>query len=45
MGSVVGAILRFLGKAIGFAAEHKWALTVFGAGIIGVWSMQKVKKG
>ena len=45
MGSVVGAILSFLGKAIGFVAEHTWALTVFAVGIIGVWLMQKVKKG
>ena len=44
-GSVVGAILSFLGKAIGFVAEHTWALTVFAVGIIGVWLMQKVKKG
>ena len=42
--SVVGAILSFLGKVIGFVAEHTWALTVFGAGIIGVWLMQKLKR-
>ena len=32
--SVVGAILSFLGKALGFVAEHTWALIVFVAGLI-----------
>ena len=32
--SVVGAILSFLGKAVGFAAEHTWALIVFVAGLV-----------
>ena len=36
VGSVVGAILRFLGKAVGFVTEHTWALIVFVAGLIGV---------
>ena len=36
MGSVVGAILIFLGKAVGFVVEHAWALIVFAAGLIGV---------
>ena len=27
-GSVFGAILSFLGKAVGFVAEHIWAVTV-----------------
>ena len=40
--SVVGAILSFLGKAVGFVAEHTWALNVFVAGLIGVQLMQKV---
>ena len=44
MGSVVGAILSFLGKAAGFVAEHTWALIVFVVGLIGCWLMQKVKK-
>ena len=26
LGSVAGAILSFLGKAVGFVAEHTWAL-------------------
>ena len=42
--SVVGAILSFLGKAVGFVAEHTWALIVFVAGIAGWWLMQKFKK-
>ena len=44
VGSVVGAILSFLGKAVGFVVEHTWALIVFVVGLIGVWLMQKVKK-
>ena len=44
VGIVVGAILSFLGKVIGFAAEHTWALIFFVVGLIGVWLMQKVKK-
>ena len=44
IGSVVGAILIFLSKAVGFIAEHKLALIVFVAGIIGVCLMQRVKK-
>ena len=45
VGSVVGTILGFLGKAVGFVAQHAWALIVFVAGLIGAWLMQKVKKG
>ena len=45
VGSVVGAILSFPGKAVGFVAEHTWALIAFIAGLIGWWLMQKVKKG
>ena len=44
VGSVVSAILCFLGKAVGFVAEHTWALIVFVAGLIGVWLMQRVSK-
>ena len=43
-GSVVGVILSFLGEAIGFVAEHTWAVIVFVAGLVGVSLMQKVKK-
>ena len=43
-GSVAGAILSFLGKAVGFVDEHAWALFVFVAALIGWWLMQKVKK-
>ena len=45
VGSVVGAILSFLGKAVGFVAEHTWALMVSVAGLIGVWVIQRVKEG
>ena len=45
VGSVVGAILSFLGKTVGFVGEHTWALIVSVAGLVGWWSMQKVKKG
>ena len=44
MGSVAGAILYLLGKAVGFVAKHSWALIVFVAGLIGVWLMQRVSK-
>ena len=44
VGTIVVAILSFLGKAVGFVAEHTWALTVFVAGLIGWWLMQKLKK-
>ena len=33
VGSAAGAILSFLGKAGGFAAEHTWVLIVFVAGL------------
>ena len=39
--NVVGSILGFLGKAVG----RTWALIVFVVGHVGVWLMQKVKKG
>ena len=45
VGSVVGTILIFLGKAVGFDAEHTWALIVFVAELIGVWLIQWAKKG
>ena len=45
VGSVVDTILSFLGKAVGFVAEHTWALIVFVVGLIGLWLMQKVKNG
>ena len=44
VGSVFGGILSFLGKTVGFVAEHTWALIVLVAGLIGWWLMQKVKK-
>ena len=42
--SVVDATLSFLGKAVGFVAEHTWALIVFVVGLIGVWLMQGVQR-
>ena len=33
---VVGAILSFLGNAVGFVVEHTWALIDFAAGLIGL---------
>ena len=42
--SVVGAILSFFGKTVGFVAVHTWALIVFVAGLVSCWLMQKVKK-
>ena len=42
VGNVVGT--SFLKKAVGFVAEHTWALIVFVAGLVGWWFMQKVKK-
>ena len=44
MGSVVGAILIYLGKAVGFLAKQTRALIVFVAGLIGIWLMQRVQK-
>ena len=41
VGSVFGAILSFLGNAVGFVAEHTWALIVFVAGLVSWWLMQK----
>ena len=35
VGSFVGAILSFLGKAAGFVAEHTWALIVSVARLVG----------
>ena len=45
VGSVVGTISGFLGRVVGFVAEHTWTLIVVVVGFIGVWLMQKVKKG
>ena len=39
IGSIVGAALIFLGKAVGFVAENTWALIVFIAGLVGWWLM------
>ena len=45
VGSVVGVVLSFLGKTVGFVLEHAWTLIVFVAGFIAAWLMQRVKKG
>ena len=38
---VLGAILSFLKKTVGFVGERTWALIVFIVGFIGWWLMQK----
>ena len=43
IGSVVGAILSFLGKAAGFLAQHTWALIVFAVGLIDVSLIRRVQ--
>ena len=43
VGSVVGSILSFLRKAVGFVAQSTWSQIVFVAGLVGWWLMQKVK--
>ena len=43
IGSVLGEILSFPGKAIGFVAEHTWTLIVFAAGLVSVWLIQRVR--
>ena len=45
VGSVIGATLIFLDKAVGFVAEHIWAIIFVFVGCIGVWLMERVKKG
>ena len=45
-GSVFGAILSFLGKAVGFVAEHIWAVTVSVAWlIVGMADPKSIKVG
>ena len=44
MRSVVGAILSFLGKAVGFFAEHTSAFIIFVAGLIDIWLIQRVSR-
>lgn len=41
VGSVAGAVLSFFGKAVALVAENAWVLTVFVAGPIGEWLIQK----
>lgn len=42
VGSVAGAILIFLSKAVVFVAEHTWGFIVLATRFIGVWLMWKV---
>ena len=37
IGSIFGAILNFLAKAAGFAAQHVWAFLVFVVGAVATW--------
>ena len=42
--NIAGAVLTcFLGNAVGFVAENKWALIIFVEVLIGLWLMQKSK--
>ena len=43
IGSVVGAILSFLGKTVGFLAQHTWALIAFAVGLISAWLIRRVQ--
>ena len=43
IGSVVGAILSFLDKTVGFLAQHTWALIIFAFGLIGAWLIRRVQ--
>ena len=43
IGSVVGAILSFLRKTVGFLAQHTWALIAFAVGLIGAWLIRRVQ--
>ena len=43
--SALGAILSFLGKVVGSVTGHTWPLIAFVTGLIGVWVMQRIKKG
>ena len=45
VGSVVGTVLSFLGKAIGLVAKHAWAIIVLLVGFIAAWLMERDKKG
>ena len=42
IGSVIGAVLNYLLKAIGFFAKNTWPVIVFITGIIGYWIYDKV---
>ena len=42
IGSIIGAVLNYLSKAVGFFAKNTWAVIVFITGIIGYWIYEKV---
>ena len=42
-GETVEALPSIVGD-VGFVAEHTWTLTVFVAGLIGIWLMQRVNQ-
>ena len=44
VGSVVDAVLSFLGKAVLFVTEHTWALIVFVAGCIDMFDAEGIKE-
>ena len=35
--TVIGAVLNFLGKAVGFFAKNMWAFIIFISGLIAHW--------
>ena len=41
LGSVIGAILRFLGTAVVFVTEKTWTSIFLLQGLFGVWLIQK----
>ena len=42
--AIVESVVSFLGKVVGFVAEHTRISIVFVAGRIGVWLMQRVSR-
>lgn len=42
IGSVIGVVLNYLSKTVGFFTKNTWAVIVFITGIIGYWIYEKV---
>ena len=42
IGSIIGAVLNYLSKAVGFLAKNTWAVITLITGIIGYWIYEKV---